>query len=34
VISDNQDAQLYAQGEPVAQRLGFTVCGVSSAVGF
>jgi hypothetical protein len=29
-----EDARLYAQGEPTAQRLGFTVCGVSSAVGF
>ncbi|MDX6650726.1 MAG: hypothetical protein QOJ97_2677 [Solirubrobacteraceae bacterium] len=29
-----EDAQLYAQGEPLAQRLGFTVCGVSSALGF
>jgi len=29
-----QDGALYAKGQPMALRLGFTVCGVSSAVGF
>ena len=29
-----QDGELYAKGQPMALRLGFTVCGVSSPIGF
>jgi hypothetical protein len=29
-----QDGELYTKGQPMALRLGLTVCGVSSPVGF